>query len=76
VPRRWRSFISGYAEDASCKRLDEHENTHVLQKPFSLKLLADKVKEVMREQRRLAGVSQPAGNATAGDPLCRSAIRP
>jgi two-component system cell cycle sensor histidine kinase/response regulator CckA len=42
-------FISGYAEDAFRKRLDEHENTHFLQKPFSLKQLAGKVKDVMRD---------------------------
>jgi two-component system cell cycle sensor histidine kinase/response regulator CckA len=42
-------FISGYAEDAFRKRLDEPGNTHFLQKPFSLKQLAGKVKEVMRE---------------------------
>ncbi|MBX6320966.1 MAG: PAS domain-containing protein [Rhodospirillaceae bacterium] len=42
-------FISGYAEDSFRKRLDEHAGTHFLQKPFSLKQLAGKVKEVMRD---------------------------
>jgi two-component system cell cycle sensor histidine kinase/response regulator CckA len=42
-------FISGYAEDSFRKRLDEPGDTHFLQKPFSLKQLAGKVKDVMRE---------------------------
>ena len=42
-------FISGYAEDSFRKRLDEDEGIHFLPKPFSLKQLAGKVKEVLGE---------------------------
>ena len=42
-------FISGYAEDAFRKRLDQDSGIHFLPKPFSLKQLAGKVKEVMAE---------------------------
>ncbi len=40
-------FISGYTEDAFRKRLDSDHQIHFLPKPFSLKQLAGKVKEVM-----------------------------
>ena len=40
-------FISGYAEDDFRRRLDEDADIHFLAKPFSLKQLAGKVKEVM-----------------------------
>jgi len=40
-------FISGYAEDSFRKRLDADSNIHFLPKPFSLKQLAGKVKEVI-----------------------------
>jgi two-component system cell cycle sensor histidine kinase/response regulator CckA len=40
-------FISGYAEDAFRKRLGDDSDIHFLPKPFSLKQLAGKVKEVM-----------------------------
>ncbi|MBT6116927.1 MAG: PAS domain-containing protein [Rhodospirillaceae bacterium] len=40
--------ISGYAEEAFRKRLDSCADIHFLPKPFSLKQLAGKVKEVMR----------------------------
>ncbi len=40
--------ISGYAEEAFRKRLDNLEHIHFLAKPFSLDQLAGKVKEVMR----------------------------
>jgi two-component system cell cycle sensor histidine kinase/response regulator CckA len=40
-------YISGYAEDAFRKRLDETGAINFLPKPFSLKQLAGKVKEVM-----------------------------
>ena len=40
-------FISGYAEDSFRKRLGEDSRIHFLPKPFSLKELAGKVKEVM-----------------------------
>jgi len=42
-------FISGYTEDTFRKRLDQDAGIHFLPKPFSLKQLAGKVKEVMRE---------------------------
>ncbi|MEM7169570.1 MAG: ATP-binding protein [Pseudomonadota bacterium] len=40
-------FISGYAEDSFRKRLDKDAAIHFLPKPFSLKQLAGKVKEVL-----------------------------
>jgi two-component system cell cycle sensor histidine kinase/response regulator CckA len=40
-------FISGYAEDAFRQRLDSERDIHFLAKPFSLKQLAMKVKEVL-----------------------------
>jgi two-component system, cell cycle sensor histidine kinase and response regulator CckA len=40
-------FISGYTEDAFRKRLHSDGDIHFLPKPFSLKQLATKVKEVM-----------------------------
>jgi two-component system cell cycle sensor histidine kinase/response regulator CckA len=40
-------FISGYTEDSFRKRLDSEAEIHFLPKPFSLKQLASKVKEVM-----------------------------
>jgi len=40
-------FISGYAEDDFRERLGSGENIHFLPKPFSLKQLAGKVKEVI-----------------------------
>jgi two-component system cell cycle sensor histidine kinase/response regulator CckA len=40
-------FISGYTEDAFRKRLDTDTQIHFLPKPFSLKQLAGKVKEVI-----------------------------
>ena len=40
-------FISGYAEDSFRQRLGEDRGIHFLPKPFSLKQLASKVKEVM-----------------------------
>ena len=42
-------FISGYTEDAFRKRLGEDRGIHFLPKPFSLKQLAAKVKEVLAE---------------------------
>jgi two-component system cell cycle sensor histidine kinase/response regulator CckA len=43
-------FISGYAEDAFRQRLDRDTDIHFLPKPFSLKQLAGKVKEVMSDE--------------------------
>jgi len=40
-------FISGYTEDSFRQRLDSDSNIHFLSKPFSLKQLATKVKEVV-----------------------------
>lgn len=40
-------FISGYAEDTFRQDLDKNSNIHFLQKPFTLKDLAGKVKEVI-----------------------------
>jgi two-component system cell cycle sensor histidine kinase/response regulator CckA len=40
-------FISGYTEDAFRQRLDTDSEIHFLPKPFSLKQLAGKVKEVI-----------------------------
>lgn len=40
-------FISGYTEDSFRKRLDRDVEIHFLSKPFSLKQLATKVKEVL-----------------------------
>ncbi|AUG52032.1 hybrid sensor histidine kinase/response regulator [Thalassospira marina] len=40
-------FISGYAEDTYRDELDEENGVHFLPKPFSLKELATKVKEVL-----------------------------
>jgi PAS domain S-box-containing protein len=45
-PRIKVIFISGYAEDAFRQRLDDDRDIHFLPKPFSLKELAAKVKEV------------------------------
>jgi two-component system cell cycle sensor histidine kinase/response regulator CckA len=43
-------FISGYTEDNFRQKLGEDEGIHFLPKPFSLKQLAAKVKEVMSSQ--------------------------
>ena len=42
-------FVSGYAEEAFSKNLPENETFHFLAKPFSLKQLATKVKEVLAQ---------------------------
>jgi two-component system cell cycle sensor histidine kinase/response regulator CckA len=42
-------FISGYTEDTFRKDLDKDSEIHFLQKPFTLKDLARKVKEVIEE---------------------------
>ncbi len=42
-------FMSGYAEDAFRKSEDRDENMHFLPKPFGLKQLVSKVKEVLSE---------------------------
>ena len=43
-------FISGYTEDAFRQRLDNDSEIHFLPKPFSLKQLASKVKEVISDE--------------------------
>jgi two-component system, cell cycle sensor histidine kinase and response regulator CckA len=40
-------FISGYAEDSFRRKLDNEENIHFLPKPFNLKDLALKVKDIL-----------------------------
>ncbi len=42
-------FISGYTEDDFRRRIDVNADIHFLPKPFSLKQLAGKVKEVLGE---------------------------
>lgn len=42
-------FISGYAEDNFRERLDQDSDIHFLPKPFSLKQLAGKVRDVLRK---------------------------
>tara|TARA_R110002167_G_scaffold23426_11_gene83145 strand:+ start:693 stop:3188 length:2496 start_codon:yes stop_codon:yes gene_type:complete len=42
-------FVSGYAEDAFAKNLDENDTFSFLPKPFSLKQLATAVKEVLED---------------------------
>jgi two-component system, cell cycle sensor histidine kinase and response regulator CckA len=44
-------FISGYTEDTFRKRIGDDADIHFLAKPFSLKQLAFKVKEIMGEVR-------------------------
>jgi two-component system cell cycle sensor histidine kinase/response regulator CckA len=59
-------FISGYTEDAFRKKLGEEEGIHFLPKPFSLKQLAAKVKEVIEEggPPRRAATAPEGGEAT------------
>ncbi len=45
-------FISGYAEDAFRRRLDQEHDIHFLPKPFNLKQLALTVKEVLRSEQQ------------------------
>ncbi len=42
-------YMSGYAEDSFRRQLDQEQNINFLAKPFNLKLLAEKVKEVLDE---------------------------
>jgi len=53
-------YISGYAEDSFRQKVGEESNIHFLPKPFSLKELARKVKDVMTEH---------GGHKGAGDEL-------
>jgi two-component system, cell cycle sensor histidine kinase and response regulator CckA len=52
-------FISGYAEDAFRQRLDSERDIHFLAKPFSLKQLAMKVKEVLKTRVRSNDLRAP-----------------
>ncbi|HXV23762.1 MAG TPA: response regulator [Alphaproteobacteria bacterium] len=63
-PRMKVIYISGYAEDAFRKRLDETGAIHFLPKPFSLKQLAGKVKEVMDDSGRIGGGGRLASRRT------------
>lgn len=47
IPNLKTIFISGYAEDAFRKNLGDDTNIHFLPKPFTLKDLAAKVKDVL-----------------------------
>jgi two-component system cell cycle sensor histidine kinase/response regulator CckA len=50
-------FISGYAEDAFRRQIEGGAESHFLMKPFTLKQLATKVKEVLEphaERKRAA----------------------
>jgi two-component system cell cycle sensor histidine kinase/response regulator CckA len=62
-------FISGYTEDAFRQRLGEDGGIEFLPKPFSLKQLAAKVKEVLGEEAPGEGSasSPPARTATGTD---------
>jgi DNA-binding response OmpR family regulator len=73
-------FISGYTEDAFRKRLGEDGGIEFLPKPFSLKQLAAKVKEVLGDegtgpQGTGAGGSgaQGTGAGAADSPPARAA---
>jgi two-component system, cell cycle sensor histidine kinase and response regulator CckA len=68
-PRMKVIFISGYAEDAFRKRLDETGDTHFLPKPFSLKQLATKVKEVMEMPVRADAKDRPPQRRAASPTL-------
>ena len=71
VRERWPAikviFISGYTEDSFRQRLGEGTEIHFLPKPFSLKQLAGKVKDVMDRPRAIPapGADTPASAATA-----------
>ncbi len=43
-------YMSGYAEDSFRRQLDQEQNIHFLAKPFSLKALAAKAKEVLEQK--------------------------
>lgn len=63
-------FISGYTEDAFRQKLGEDERMHFLPKPFSLKQLAGKVKEMLADGAAPAagGVAEPrTPTATAAE---------
>ncbi len=66
-------FISGYTEDAFRKKLGEEEGIHFLPKPFSLKQLAAKVKEVIEEAPGKNTCAAAAGAEEAAAPAAPNA---
>lgn len=46
-------YISGYAEDSFRQKVGQEETIHFLPKPFSLKELARKVKDVLQEKKQM-----------------------
>jgi two-component system, cell cycle sensor histidine kinase and response regulator CckA len=62
-------FISGYAEDAFRQRLGSDSDIHFLAKPFSLKELATKVKEVLK-------TGQPGGGFQPRRSEVADSVRP
>jgi two-component system, cell cycle sensor histidine kinase and response regulator CckA len=54
-------FVSGYAEDAVLRKGVADLTEHFLQKPFSLRLLASKIREVL-EQPVMARAASAAGS--------------
>jgi two-component system, cell cycle sensor histidine kinase and response regulator CckA len=58
-------FISGYAEDAFRQRLDSDSDMHFLAKPFTLKQLAIKVKEVLNARPKVDNRSPGSGVSKA-----------
>jgi two-component system cell cycle sensor histidine kinase/response regulator CckA len=48
LPHIQTIFISGYTEDTFRNSIDKNTRIHFLQKPFTLKELATKVKEVLK----------------------------
>jgi two-component system cell cycle sensor histidine kinase/response regulator CckA len=68
VPSLRVIFISGYAEDAFRRRLDTDRDIHFLTKPFTLKQLAVKVKEVLKSDRSEAAAPTRHWWASAGLP--------
>jgi two-component system cell cycle sensor histidine kinase/response regulator CckA len=61
-------FISGYAEDAFRRRLDSERDIHFLAKPFTLKQLAAKVKDVLKSERGRAAAPMRRWWASSGVP--------
>ncbi len=55
-------LISGYAEDAIRKNLETEQNVEFLPKPFSLKELAQKVKDVLAAEAAAPANSCQARN--------------
>jgi two-component system cell cycle sensor histidine kinase/response regulator CckA len=66
-------FISGYTEDAFRKRLGEDGGIEFLPKPFSLKQLAAKVKEVLGEDSAAPGADSEAVAGATVSPSVGSA---